>query len=459
MKKLSAADNGFLQVERAETPMHVGGLVIFKIPKGANEKELIQLVIEGMGSALAPISPFNAKLSMSTKPGDTPSLVPVKVELDHHIRHIALPQPKSIEQLTDLVAQFHSQLLDRSRPLWELYVVEGISQRRFALYLKVHHAVMDGMGAIGLMDEIFSSSPDQKTISISSKKKKNRSQPTLTMREKIDRFFSSASKQLKVLPELTNTFAGIAGQLLNKETTISPLWYTAPKFALNVPITSTRGLALSQFSVSEFKKVGKANDATINDLILTVISGALRRFFKENQQLPQDSLVCCVPISIRSDQDGAAAGNAFSSILCSLGTQIEDPLKRLKHVQTSTMKGKEQLLQMSKKAIEMYTIMMATPNILSHLLKISEKVPQPFNILVSNVPASKQTMYLYGAELEAFHAINLIFDMQALNITVTSYKDMLDFSFLSCKTILPEMDKLVKYVEEEFMNLKKISES
>ena len=385
-----------------------------------------------------------------------PGLVPDdNIDLEYHTRHYALPAPGTMQQLTTLVSRFHSTLLDRNRPLWELSIIEGLENNRFAIYFKVHHSVMDGVGAMRLLKEFFTTSPDTQTLN-SLKNWKKKVHPIQKDKEGLfNKWLSLASSvpvQLKNLRDLGGMFLNIGAQLTMPEP-LAPPWYTAPASPLNVKIEGQRLCTVTSFNVKDFKKIGKAHNATINDVILTVCSGGLRKYFLKHHSLPKKPMTVCVPVAIAPTNGEEEQGNAISSIICDLGIQIEDPIKRLEHIHNSATESKSQLNAMSKDAIDIYNMVVAGPFITAQMLNVADKIPIPFNILISNVPASAEKLYLAGSETEALYGINLIFEMQALNITVTSYQDSLDFSFIACRKTLPELDEIITYLKETYSEL------
>ena len=462
MKKMNAADNGFLMVERPQTPMHVAGLTIMKFPQKTDPSKFVTELLQDFGIALAGIYPLNHKLKMPFLNIGLPSLIPDdSIDLEYHTRHYALPAPGTMQQLTELTSRFHSTLLDRNRPLWELYIIEGLENDRFAIYFKVHHSIMDGIGAMNLMKEFFTTSEDDQTLNSLRNWKKKVHSISKNDESLFDKWLSIASKvpiQLKNLRDLGGIFLSIGAQLTMHEP-IAPPWYTAPNSPLNVKIDGQRLCAVTSFSVKDFKQIGKAHQATINDVILAVCAGGLRKFFQKYHSVPKKPMTVCVPVAISTNKNSnEEQGNAISSVICDLGVQIENPVKRLEHIHNSTTESKSQLTKMSKEAIDIYNMVMVAPFITAQLLNVANKIPIPFNILISNVPASDKKLYLAGAEMEALYGVNLIFEMQALNITVTSYLDSLDFSFIACRKTLPELSEIVTCLNDAYDELSKEEE-
>jgi len=454
MKKLSMADNGFLQVERPSTPMHVGGVTIHKIPSGINRQAFFSNLLDNLCKVFVSTAPFNQRMKFTPLKVGVPSLVlEPNLDLEYHMRHSALPEPGAMAQLTTLIGQLHSKLLDRDHPLWEFHLIEGLEGNRFALYFKMHHACIDGVGAMNLMKAMMSDTPDQTTLNIPQARKRSlRPKAATNLAARIEKLTHAFQVQAQTAPELGNVFRDIGKKLMHPDANIVPLWYSAPPSMLNAPVTGQRRFAVRSFALDEFKAISKAKGVTINDVVLTSSAGALRRFLLEQHCLPERSLTCCIPVSIRP-KDGNSDGNAISSLICSLGTHLDDPIERLMHVHRSTKEGKAQLNQMSQKTLEAYTMMMGAPFIVGQMLNVSQAIPSPFNILISNVPASDKKLYLCGTEMEALYAVNLIFEKQALNITCTSYVDTMDFSFIACRRAFPDLERMSVYLAESLDEL------
>ncbi|MDM8538107.1 wax ester/triacylglycerol synthase family O-acyltransferase [Desulfobacterales bacterium HSG17] len=458
MIKLSPADNAFLQVERPQTPMHVGGLTIHTISKNVNKAEFMNRVVNEFGQVLAQVPAFRSRLEYSSLLKlDVPVLTPdPHFDLSYHVRPMAVPAPCEIDQVMDYVARVHGLLMDRARPLWELHVIEGIKGRRFGLYLKVHHSIMDGISAINLMKQYFSNDPDDtklKQPAAKKKKKRNANKAAGNLLEKGMGLVAKGQKEVSKAVDLAGMFTHIGKELIRSEKVVPP-WYSPQKSPLNVELTGRRNVAVTSFSLSGFKELGKTRKATINDVILAVSAGALRRFLKEKGSLPKKAMVANIPVYIKPADGVEQVGNAISSINCSLGTHIDDPVKRLEHIRNSTFEGKSQLMAMSKDAIDTYNLMMAGPFIAAQLLNITPKIRVPFNILVSNVPTSHDKLYLMGAEMESLYGLNLIFQMQALNVTVTTYCDSADFTLMACRKTMPDLDIIIRYLQDAYAELR-----
>ena len=452
MRKLGVVDNGFLIAETRDTPLHVAVLQIFKLPKGVDKQAFYAEIIETMGRVTATTELFNQRLNNSPLSAVSPSWVADDdFDIDYHIRHSALPLPGTMDQLLTLVARLHGVLLDRTRPLWEMHVIEGIENNQFALYFKIHHAVIDGVGGMRLMQAMLSKSAGAHTahpLGEREAKKRKPKRPELTAQQQL---LDTVEQIRTLVPEMGKELFALGRQRFIPDAEAARQWYQAPDSAINIPVTAQRRFAVNSFKLADFKRVGKAKKVTVNDVVLTICGGAIRRYLLEEGSLPEKSLNAGVPVSIRA-KDGNS-GNAFSMLVCDMGTHIEDSEERLRFVHNSTTSAKAQLGRLSKESITGLNVLMGAPFMAAQMLKMAKNIPLAYNAIVSNVPGSKDKLYLNGAELVDFYAISLLYDMVALNIVITSYVDSLDFGLVSCRSAIPKLDKLAAYLTSEFNKL------
>lgn len=461
MKKLSLADNGFLQAEKATTPTHVGGLTIHKVPDGVALQTYFEDLLGNLRNWFAATAPFNQRLQTAFLNAGVPSLVPEPhLDLDYHMRRMALPQPGSLAQLCELVAEMHAKLLHRDHPLWEFRLIEGVEGNRFALYFKVHHSIMDGIAAMNAMKSLMSTDPQADTIApLRSSRRQASATSSRGLTARLAQVAHFLQTRAKAMPELAKAFKDVGLQLWHADPadpSVVPVWYTAPVFPINTPISNQRSIILRSFALKDFKAISKAHGVTINDVVLACCSGALRSYFLLHNNLPEKSLISCLPVSLRA-KSGSSQGNAITSLLCNMGTHLEDPLTRLQHIHTSTANGKEQLRHMSKPAIETFTLMIGAPFFLGQMLKINKVLPTAFNMVISNLQASDKKLYLCGAEMESLYPINLLFERQALNFTVSSYVDSLDFTLLACRQTIPDLERIAEFLSQSLEELAKAS--
>lgn len=466
MKKLSVMDSSWFTLETPETPMHVGGMQLYTYPKDAPE-DYLQTQIQKMLDVKDVRIPFSNKL----KPGFA-NLVNhwVKddnIDLDYHVSHLALPKPGKVRDLLVLVSQLHAQLMDKSRPLWEVYVIEGLEGNRFVLYTKMHHALVDGVAGMKLMQASLTEdgndfdlpAPWAERTGPAAKKnpRKRIKKSDNDMSHQGDLFgniMRQLSEQFGTLQGLGNTGKDIINKIRSPDFSGSVAPYQAPKSIFNQRIGRARRFAAQSYSLSRIKAIGKKHGATLNDVVMAMCAGAIRRYLLDHDALPKEPIIANVPVSVRP-ADGDATGNAITTILGNLATHEADPLKRLAIIKKSMDDEKKKLSRMSKSEILMYTVLVNMPFTVGQVSNLAGKVKPMYNVVISNVPGPREPLYYNGAELQANYPVSLLFNGQGMNITLTSYQDNIDVGIVACRDTVPRVQRLLDYFEESLVELEK----
>lgn len=440
MRPLHPIDFIFLSLEKRQQPMHVGGLFLFQIPEDAPATFIQDLVADIRDSKSIPIPPFNNRLNGLFWDEDE------EFDIDHHFRHIALPHPGRIRELLVYISQEHSTLIDRAKPLWSCHIIEGIEGNRFAMYFKIHHAMVDGVAGMRLVEKSLSKDPNAKSIvplwCVEGKRHKRMTGPKVS---KIKNILNTVKEQIAATPSVTQELF----QTVFKEMGRNPDYvssFQAPTSLLNQRVSSSRRFAAQSFEFARFRSIASALNATINDVILAVCSGALREYLISYNALPKKPLIAMVPASVRDDNSDMS--NRITMILANLGTHKEDPLERLDIIIRSVKNAKQRFRRMTSNQILNYSAFVYGPagvNILSGIMPKR----QAFNIVISNVPGPSEPLYWNGARLEALYPASIILDGQALNITMTSYLDKLEVGIIGCRNALPKMQNLLTHLEDE----------
>jgi len=447
MRPLHPIDFIFLSLEKRQQPMHVGGLFLFQIPDNAPDTFIQDLVADIRKSKCLPVAPFNNKLNGLFWDEDQ------EFDLDHHFRHIALPHPGRIRELLTYISQEHSALLDRAKPLWTCNIIEGIEGNRFAMYFKIHHAMVDGIAGMRLVEKSLSHDPQGKSIvppwCVEGPRAKRLKAPKVS---RIKGVLSTLKGQLESTPrviyELSQTVLKDMGR--NPDYVSS---FQAPSSILNQRVSASRRFAAQSFEFERLRRISKALGVTINDIVLAICSGALREYLISQDALPKKPLIAMVPASVRSDDSDVS--NRITMILANLGTHKEDPLERLKIVRRSVLNAKERFKRMNANQILNYSAFVygaAGLNIASGLMPKR----QAFNLVISNVPGPQEPLYWNGARLEALYPASIVLDGQALNITMTSYLDKLEVGLTACRNSLPKMQNLLTHLEDEIQRFERI---
>lgn len=445
MRRLNMLDASWLLVESPETAMQVAGLQIFRLPKDA-PPDFMQKFVAYLRSFPVSTPPFNYRLARGALSKVAPSWETVRdVDIDYHLRHSALPAPGGERELGVLISRLHSIPLDKSRPLWECHVIEGLENRRFALYIKAHHSLLDGMAAVRIIQSTLSEDPNfeevpppwSRPVPKVPRAERMPVSPLEQMREQFGGL-PSALRALRIMRA--------ARKKKGDEGLVAP--YTSPPSVLNTRVTAQRRVATQSHDLARYKKLATLGDCTLNDIVLAICGGALRRYLSEMNALPEKPLIANLPVSVRPKDDAEGGGNAISTMLATLATDVPDIRERLEVIKQSTVRGKEHLQSMPRAAITHYTTLIMLPFMVGQLTgRINIKRPM-FNTVVSNVPGPKNPLYFNGAEMEAVYPVSLIFDGQALNITVLSYADRINWSFTACRTSLPHVQRLAVYTGE-----------
>ncbi|MDM1340298.1 WS/DGAT/MGAT family O-acyltransferase [Acinetobacter pseudolwoffii] len=440
MRPLHPIDFIFLTLEKRQQPMHVGGLFLFQIPENAPASFIQDLVTDIQNSKSSPIPPFNNYLNGLFWDEDQ------EFDLDHHFRHIALPKPGRIRELLTYISQEHSALIDRAKPLWTCHIIEGIEGNRFAMYFKIHHAMVDGIAGMRLVEKSLSHDPNAKSIvppwCVEGPRAKRLKAPKVNA-------FKNVLQTIKGQLECAPRVAYELSQTVMKDMGRNPDYvssFQAPSCILNQRVSASRRFAAQSFEFSRLRHISKALGVTINDMVLAICSGALREYLLSQNALPKKPLIAMVPASVRSDDSDVS--NRITMILANLGTHKEDPLERLKIVRGSVLSAKERFKRMNANQILNYSAFVygaAGLNIASGLIPTR----QAFNVIISNVPGPQEPLYWNGARLEALYPASIVLDGQALNITMTSYLDKLEVGLTACRNALPKMQNLLTHLEEE----------
>ena len=398
-------------------------------------------------------SPFNLKLN-STRLINIPEWVEDQhFDLDYHVRHSALPKPGAMEDLLNLVSRLHSRVMDRERPLWEFHLIEGLSGRKFALYMKFHHAAIDGVGGIQILESCFKEDPKAPVTApwCGIENKVRSSTAASGLLELLSSTAGSLIENVKLSADIGRLLIGHGMKTIGLKPDDSPVPFTAPRSIFNVPISGARRFATASLSLSEFKQLGKRAGATVNDMLLAVCAGALRNYLQEKQALPDQTLLANVPMSIRQIN---RTGNQITYVGARLCTDQSDPLQRLKGIGRSTAHAKREMLEVSPAAAISFAVMAQGLVAVLNRFHLTDLLPPPANVTISNVPGPRKPLYFGGARMLVNYPLSVLVDGQALNITVISYCDSIDFGLMACRDAVPDVERLGTLIKLAFAELK-----
>lgn len=441
MTLMSPTDSLFLLGESREQPMHVGGLQVFELPDGA-DASMLRSAYERMlaETDVGPLFARRAYRSLGTL-GQWAWAHDRDVDLEHHLRHSALPQPGRVRELLALVSRLHSTLLDRHRPLWELHLIEGLAGNRFAVYSKLHHSVMDGVSGMRLLQNSLSTDPDETEVPAFWTQRPGRSRPRAERRNPLLSMPKTVLEAFADMAKLTPRMLTIAEQALRSQAATLP--GEAPRSMLNVAITGSRRYAAQSYSLERMRLVAKGAGVTVNDVLLAMSAGALRTYLLEHNALPDAPLVAMTPVSLRGGDDEQASGNAVGAILASLATNEADPERRLTAIAESTRRAKATLEGLNQLQVTALSAGVMLPMAVNSLAGLYRWGTLPFNVVISNVPGPRESLYLQGARLSGLYPLSIPTNGQAMNITATSYAGEMGIGLTACRRSVPHVQRML----------------
>jgi diacylglycerol O-acyltransferase len=477
VRQLSSLDTQFLALESARQTGHVAGLAILDPSTAPDGRVDAGTLSELLTERLPALPPMRWRLAEVPLGLDYPYWIDdPDFDLDFHVRELALPAPGSDEQLAEQVARIVSRPLDRSRPLWELYVIHGLPDGNVAVLTKIHHAVIDGMSGAEIMGLLLDLSPEgrEPPAPVSDGEARTPSGNELLVRGLLGlsrqplravRAIPRALPNIEETPFASIPGAGLLGSLGRAPRTLrrdgsaqgGPR-FVAPKTMFNGRISPHRRFAFGEMSLADVKKVKDAYGATVNDLVVALCAGAVRRWLVEHNDLPGDPLIAQIPVSVRTDEQMGTYGNRILIMAAPLATNLEDPVARLKAARESMLDLKArhkalpaELLQDVNHFIPPAVFARAAQ--LTFRLATTSAGRPNWNLVISNVPGPQFPLYMAGARLKANYPVSVITDGMGLNITVMSYNGTMDFGIVADREQMPDVWKLIDWLHEELREL------
>lgn len=453
MKRLSGLDAGFLYLETPNTFMHVASLIVLD-PSTSPVPWDHQRVRELFEQRLDQVPPFRRRLVEVPLGLHHPLWVEdPDFNLDWHLRHIDLPAPGGRSELTRLVADLVAIPLDRTRPLWESWVIGGLEGGLCGLLTKVHHAAIDGASGEELMVALLDITPDMQPKPAPEVPWEPERVPTDT--EMLGYGLWSLAQQPALAVRTVRNTVEVALKLRDRfapsETPTPSMPLTAPRTSFNHALTPKRSLGLETVSLSRVKAVKNAAGCTVNDVVLALCAGALRSLLDSRDEHADGPLLAMVPVSVRSTDEQGQNGNKVSTAFASLATDIDDPAERLAAIHDSMATAKQAQELIGADALQNWAEF-AAPAVAAQAarvytsLHLADRHRPLFNVTISNVPGPPFPLYVAGAEVVATNPIGPIFDGAGLNITVMSYLDRLDFGLLACPDLIDDVQRLAGWV-------------
>ncbi|HZB71315.1 MAG TPA: wax ester/triacylglycerol synthase family O-acyltransferase, partial [Acidimicrobiales bacterium] len=383
-------------------------------------------------------------------------------DLHYHLRRAALPAPGGKAELAELSADIMSRPLDRTRPLWEMWLVEGLEGGLVACISKTHHAAIDGASGVDLTVGLLDLEPDAPPPPPPEQEWKPDRIPTdLELVSYATRSLArSPISAAKATRRTVETALTVRRRNRQPDVTAPPAPFSAPRTSLNRSLTPHRSFGMAEVSLDDIKAVRKALGGTVNDVVLAVCAGALREYLKERDEHPDRPLVAMCPISVRTADQANSLGNQVSQMLVSLATDVDDPVERLKVIQEGTKQAKEQAGAIGADTLTDW-IEFAAPAVAARAARLysrtqsSSRLRPIFNVTISNVPGPQVPLYMAGSKLVAWYPMGPLADGQGLNMTVMSYLGVIYFGLVACPDVVPDIHRLAHYVNDAVEELKK----
>lgn len=456
--RLNALDAAWLFTESRATPNHVGGLLVFRLPEGA-PRDFLRSMRMDFRQFKEFAAPWNRRLKYPLTKNPFPVWVEDRdIDLEYHVQHSALPWPGGERELGELVARLQSQPLDLSRPPWECNIIEGLEGGRFALFVKMHHSLIDGVSGMMLLQRAMSADA-KKSVKLPPFWAAGSEARTGARRASLAPTFANAAAaaaealrgQAQSVPQMLAAFAKMLQRVGDpREGMVVP--FDSPRSVLNGRVREKRRFATQQFSMERLRTLAAAAGCTLNDIVLALCAGALRRFLEERGELPDKPLTTGIPVSVRP-KDDEGGGNAITFIVASLATDVADARERLDAIRASVQHAKAHVQSLPRQAMLQYTVVLMAPTIITLLSGIGGRTRPMFNITISNVPGPDKPLYFRGAELLAIYPASIVTHGQALNITCESYAGAMNFGFTGCHSSLPSLQRLAVYAGEALAEL------
>jgi diacylglycerol O-acyltransferase / wax synthase len=459
MERLSGLDAAFLYFENPTHHMHVALTAVFDpatMPGGYS----FETVREFIASRLHLVPPFRRRVvEVPFRAGHPVWIEDPDFDLDYHIRRVGAPSPGGMRELSDLAAQISSTPLHRDRPLWELYVVEGLADGNIGVVTKIHHCAVDGVSGAELMVHLFDLEPGGREVEPPEPREVEQVPSEVEL--VAHAVASRVRRTVGLLPLLGTTARGLTNLVQRRrdpEAVVGAVPLTAPRTPFNGSLTPHRRVSFARVSLTDVKAVKDASGCTVNDVILGLMSGTLRRYLERHDALPDEPLLAVCPMSVRTEEEAGQANNKVSAMFTSLATDVDDPVERLAAISEVTRGAKEDHNAIGARFLQDWAehaapTTFALASRLYSRLHLADRHRPIHNLIISNVPGPPFPLYYAGAQLVAAYPMGPVMEGAGLNVTVMSYMDHVDIGFMACRELVPDVWDLPDLVEEAMAEL------
>ena len=470
MKQLSGLDATFINLEMPHAPLHIGSLAIYDQSSAPGERVTFKGILSNIESRLHLAACFRQRIVQLPYGLDHPYWIEdANFDLEFHVRHIALPKPGDWRQLCIQAARLHARPLDRNKPLWEMYVIEGLDDvdglppGSFAIQTKIHHAAIDGVSGTEIATAIHDLSPDA-VPPPPEREWIAESEPTLVelaLRSTVN----NIRQPWRFAQVLAEAAPPIVRSLLEKRGEDEEEPADVPRTRFNGKVSPHRVFEAQSFSLADVKQIRKSVDgATVNDVILSVCGGALRRYLTHHKELPKEPLSAFAPISVRTADEAGTAGNKVSGMVACLHSDEPDPVRRLEKVRNSTRESKQMTEAIGARSLTDVTQFM--PGMLAGVAGrlvartgLMRRMAPMANCVVSNVPGPQVPLYFTKAEMVANFGLGLPLDGMGLFHAVLSYNGAVTVSVVGCREQLPDPSFYAECLDLAFSELREAAVS
>lgn len=465
MDTLDPIDALMLTGELVSSPMHVAALLIMTPPPGEDARAFVDRMHQESLTATEEIDPrLRRRPHRGVETGgmwvwrDVPD-----IDLSQHLQRRTLPAGSgSAADLWELVSELHAERLDRSAPMWTAHLIDGLDDGRFAFYIKVHHIVIDGVAGLQMIGDSLSTDPDRREMP-PFYAAKTTTEPadgddggSPGLPNPLSLLRSTVGTAVSGLNLTRHVLAGELSNLVGSLTTRSVAGpFGAPHTRFNTKLGPHRAVAATSLERARIRAVRQAAGVTGNDVVMAVISGVIRAWLAERDELPDQSLVAICPVTVRSHEQAAADdhGNQFGLGLCPLGTDIADPRERLDLIHQAMANVKHEVADKGPGAMLVVLAPAVFPTVLLPLLPLTSWVPPSYNLPISNVPGPQEQSYFNGARVDEVYPVSVVYDGMALNVTVCSYADRIGMGYVADRDVLPGIDDLIPLTERALAEL------